>query len=206
MYYSLIIALENIIYAHRPPRLAAISRKTKDDVLGRWKRDDQIPIVYGGLDFRRFNPERQTAMRSHARRELGLSDDLFVLLMIGNDWKKKGLETLLKAMGRLPIPRLRLIVAGKDSMAPYTNLLITHDLADRLIFLPIRSDVEFYYAAADAYICPSLEDASRIRRSKRWRLGCPSWSAVRPGLANSSRIGWTGSCFLTLTMRRLFNI
>ncbi len=183
LYYSLIIALENIIYAHRPPRLAAISRKTKDDVLGRWKRDDQIPIVYGGLDFRRFNPERRAGMRLHVRRQLDLGDDLFVLLMIGNDWKKKGLETLMRAMGHLPIPQLRLIVAGQDSLAPYTNLLITHDLADRLIFLPIRSDVEFYYAAADAYICPSLEDAFAYPPFEAMATGLPVVVSSQAGVS-----------------------
>jgi glycosyltransferase involved in cell wall biosynthesis len=183
IYYRLIIALEKIIYARHPPRLAVISRKTFDDVMNRWHRSDAIPVVYGGLDPLRFSLPRRVDMRAQARREVGLADNQFCLLMIGNDWKKKGLDFLLEAMGRLKNPALRLVIAGQDSVEPYRDLIGRHGLADQLIFLPIRSDVEFYYAAADAYVCPSLEDAFAYPPFEAMACGLPVIVSSQAGVS-----------------------
>jgi UDP-glucose:(heptosyl)LPS alpha-1,3-glucosyltransferase len=53
---------------------------------------------------------------------------------------------------------LRVLVVGQDSSVVYQEQLIRLGLAAQVQFLPPRPDVEFYYAAADAYAGPSLED------------------------------------------------
>jgi UDP-glucose:(heptosyl)LPS alpha-1,3-glucosyltransferase len=183
LYYALIIALEKIVYARHPPRLAVISKKTHDDVIQRWRRDDAIPVVYGGLDPGRFNAPRRVQMRLSARRGVGLADDAFALLMIGNDWKKKGLEYLLEALGRLHHPALRLLVAGHDSLEPYRSSIDRLGLAGQLIFLPIRPDVEVYYAAADVYVCPSLEDAFAFPPFEATACGLPVIVSCQAGVS-----------------------
>jgi glycosyltransferase involved in cell wall biosynthesis len=40
-------------------------------------------------------------------------------------------------------------------------------------FLPLRPDVEFYYAAADAYVGPSLEDAFALPPAEAMACGLP---------------------------------
>ncbi len=183
IYYRLIIALENRVYAGPKPRLAAISQKTHDDVKQRWRHDEPIPVVYGGLDLVRFNAPRRAQMQSHARQLIGVSDDSFVLLMIGNDWKKKGLDYLVEAIGRLQNPALTLLVAGQDSIQPYRALIERFGLTDHLIFLPIRPDVEFYYAAADAYVCPSLEDAFAYPPFEAMACGLPVIVSSQAGVS-----------------------
>jgi len=183
LYYRLIVALEKIVYSHSRPRLAAISRKTRDDITQRWRRDDHIPVVYGGLDPTRFHPQRRGQMRREARRAVGLSDSSLALLMIGNDWKKKGLECLLEACGRLHNPALRLMVAGHDSVEPYRALIDRYGVAGQLIFLPVRPDVEVYYAAADIYVCPSLEDAFALPPFEAMACGLPAIVSSQAGVS-----------------------
>jgi UDP-glucose:(heptosyl)LPS alpha-1,3-glucosyltransferase len=183
LYYRLIIALENLVYSGPRPRLAVISRKTYNDVMGRWQHDDAIPVVYGGLDTTRFNAPCRLQLRSKARRDVGLADATLSLLMIGNDWKKKGLECLLEALSRLQNPSLHLLVAGHDSIEPYRNLIDHYGLDEQLTFLPIRPDVEFYYAAADVYVCPSLEDAFAFPPFEAMACGLPVIVSSQAGVS-----------------------
>ena len=43
----------------------------------------------------------------------------------------------------------------------------------RVHFLPPRQDVEFYYAAADAYVGPSLEDTFALPPQEAMACGMP---------------------------------
>ena len=183
LYYRLIMALEQLVYSGERPRLAVISRKTYDDVVQRWRHDEPIPVVYGGLDEARFNVPRRVQMRPFARRDLELADSDFGLLMIGNDWKKKGLECLLEALGRLQNSSVKLLVAGQDSIGPYRDSIDHYGLIKQLNFLPIRSDVEFYYAATDVYVCPSLEDAFAYPPFEAMACGLPVIVSSQAGVS-----------------------
>jgi len=83
------------------------------------------------------------------------------LLLIGNGWKNKGLPSVLESAGVLQDSRLTVLVAGQDNPAPYQAAIERHHLhGARAIFgQPRPRCVEFFYAAADAYVGPSLEDA-----------------------------------------------
>jgi glycosyltransferase involved in cell wall biosynthesis len=48
-------------------------------------------------------------------------------------------------------------------------------------FLPPRKDVEFYYAAADAYVGPSLEDTFALPAAEAMACGLPVIVSARAG-------------------------
>ena len=58
-------------------------------------------------------------------------------------------------------------------MASYLPLIDLSGLTHRVHFLPLRKDVEFYYAAADAYVGPSLEDAFAMPPLEAMACGLP---------------------------------
>ncbi len=138
--------------------LILIAKKTSVALEEFYGRRDPFPVVYVGLDHQIFNPARRDALRQAARRGLGLTEERFALLLVGNDWQNKGLPVLLDAMellGDLPID---LLVVGSDDPMHYRPIVRAKLLEGQVHFLPPRSDIEFYYAAADAYAGPSLED------------------------------------------------
>jgi UDP-glucose:(heptosyl)LPS alpha-1,3-glucosyltransferase len=94
-------------------------------------------------------------------------------LLIGNGWKNKGLPALLESAGMLRDPRLTVLVAGQDNPAPYQSAIERHHLNGRVRFLPPRPDVEFFYAAADTYVGPSLEDAFAQPPAEAMASGLP---------------------------------
>jgi glycosyltransferase involved in cell wall biosynthesis len=185
IYYRLCIFLERLVYRNPKVALAAISAKTARDLVHCCGRGDNVEIVYYGLESERFNPERRRAMRRPSRAALGISDEAFAVLLIGNDWKKKGLPCLLEAAARLNNAQLRVLVVGQDTLASYQEMIRRLGMTDRVVFLPLRSDVEFYYAAADVYAGPSLEDAFALPPAEAMACGLP---AITTRMAGASEI------------------
>lgn len=159
MYYRMIKFLERRVYRNSAVAIAAVSEKTASAIVQYCGRTAPITVVYNGLDLERFNPARCQAMRASSRAQLNISDETFVVLLVGNDWKKKGLPSLLQAVARLENKNVALVVVGEDTTAPYREAIQRLGLGSQVSFLPLRRDVEFYYAAADAYAGPSLDDS-----------------------------------------------
>jgi UDP-glucose:(heptosyl)LPS alpha-1,3-glucosyltransferase len=169
----LFTTLERQLYSREEIPLAVISRKTAVDLARHFGRTNDVSLVYYGIDQSQFSPEICAAIRPQARRHLGLPDAVFALLLIGNDWKKKGLGHLLEALDRMGEPLVWLLVVGRDEPAPYQSWLDRPSLAGRVRFFPPRPDVQFYYAAADTYVCPSLEDAFALPPAEAMACGLP---------------------------------
>lgn len=158
LYYRLAIFLEQCAYPRKSITLILIARRTFMALEQFYGRHDPCPVVYVGLDHEKFNPARRALSREEARRTLGLAEGQFALLLVGNDWRNKGLPVLLGAMELLHDLPIHLLVVGSDDPIRYHAMVRIKSLEERVHFLPPRSDIEFYYAAADVYAGPSLED------------------------------------------------
>jgi glycosyltransferase involved in cell wall biosynthesis len=185
LYYWLIESLERHVYRNERVFLAAVSQKTARAVVKYCGRKGTVKVVYDGLDLQQFNPSRREAMRLAARATLALPDDAVVVLLIGNDWKTKGLPCLLEAASRLRLhgPRLRLLVVGHDTASPYQETIRCFDMSGQVTFLPLRSDVEFYYAAADVYAGPSRDDSFAMPPAEAMACGLPAITTRMAGVS-----------------------
>ncbi len=172
-YYRLLCMLERWNYLRQGVSLLPVSRKVAHDLERHFGRNANISLLYHGWDPLRFGLERRRKQRTEARNQLGLSASDFVLLLIGNDWKSKGLPCLVDAARRLRPSDFRILVAGSDNRSSYVGMTGQAGLQDCVRFLPLREDVEFYYAAADAYVGPSLEDAFAMPALEAMACGLP---------------------------------
>jgi UDP-glucose:(heptosyl)LPS alpha-1,3-glucosyltransferase len=170
--YHLFMALERGLYARDETLLVVTSRKMKQDLERCFQRKGGMAVVYNGVDLDQMNPAQRESLREQARRNLGLPEDGFAILLIGNDWQNKGLGCLTEAVGSLGIPQLCILVVGHDKSFSYPDILRRSGLENRMTILPIVSQVESYYAAADMYAGPSLEDS----------FGMPPLEAMASGL------------------------
>jgi UDP-glucose:(heptosyl)LPS alpha-1,3-glucosyltransferase len=180
-YYRLIQLLEGRVYQRADRPLAVVSQKVASDLRRYYGRSDHVRVVYGGFDLSRFNPDRRATLRPAARETFRLGGNDFALLLIGNGWKNKGLPALLESAGMLRDPRLTVLVAGQDNPVPYHAAIEHHHLNGRVRFLPPRPDVEFFYAAADAYVGPSLEDAFAQPPGEAMASGLPVITSRKNG-------------------------
>lgn len=107
-----------------------------------------------GTTAMRTTPAQQLA----ARQRLGLPEAGRSILFVGNDYRKKGLETLLKALPQLP-DDLWLAVVGNASHIPdFQAQAKALGVERRVCFLGALHDVGTAYEAADCLAHPTLED------------------------------------------------
>ena len=192
-YYQLAIALERCVYRQENIFLAGVAGKVAKDLERAFGRTKAVWVTYHGADQKTFNSELTAQLRVAARKDLELPDSAFALLLAGNDWKRKGLATLLGAMAHLQNPSLYALVRGQDDPAPFRSLLSQHNLEGRVFFLPERVDVEWYYAAADAYIGPSLEDSFALPPLEAMACGIPVVVSSQAGVSELiTHISWMG--------------
>ena len=117
-YYSLLTWLERRIYSSPKVSLAAVSWRTASLLKGLFQRKD-IQVIPYGVDAAHFSPATRLALRAGARSRHGFAETDLVILMIGNDWRNKGLSTILAAMTACREIPLRLLVAGQDAAASF---------------------------------------------------------------------------------------
>jgi glycosyltransferase involved in cell wall biosynthesis len=171
--YHLFMALERRVYGRDEILLAVTSRKMERDLERCFNRNGRMPLVYYGVDLEQMNPARRESLREEARRDLQLPEGAFAILLIGNDWKKKGLRCLIEAVGSLGNTDLRILVVGHDESFSHRDVLQRSGLENRMTILPIVQQVEKYYAAADMYAGPSLEDSFAMPPLEAMACGLP---------------------------------
>jgi len=173
VYYGLMTALERQIYTNPETSLVLYAKKTARDLKRFYGRRDRLPVLYLGLDHQVFNPSRRMALRDAARQQLGIANHRFDLLLVGNDLRKKGISVLLHALRELSELPIDLLIVGREDPMPFQTIARSMALDGRVQFLPPRKDVEFYYAAADAYVGPSLEDTFALPPAEAMACGLP---------------------------------
>ena len=199
LYYRVLKSLERRLYSPPGVPLVLIARHTAAALEKFYNRRDNLPVVYVGLDQEIFNPARRAALREDARDELGIEPDRFALLLIGNDARNKGLPVILQALRALRELPVDLLVVSREDSAPYLMAARDAGLEGRVGFFPQRNDVEFYYAAADAYVGPSLEDTFAQPPAEAMACGMPVIVSANNGTSEIITDGADGLILLDPT-------
>ena len=98
------------------------------------------------------------AQKSAARIGLGLPVDGFCILFVGNDYRKKGLGTLIQALVQLPEQCYVAVVGNPGQITPFKAQAQAAGVGQRVLFLGALQDVHPAYQAADCLAHPTHED------------------------------------------------
>jgi glycosyltransferase involved in cell wall biosynthesis len=180
-HYRLIMQLERPLYGRPQSKLTAVSKKTAAE-LARYT-SQPVTVIYHGVDTQRFNASNRLRLRYGSRQSLGLRESDLSVLLVGNGWENKGLKFLLTALGSLRWWDWRLLIVGQDDPGPYRRVIAQYEVGQQVAFLPPRPDVEFYYAAADLYVGPSLEDAFGLPPLEAMACGVPAIVSSQAGVS-----------------------
>ena len=172
LYYAMLTMLERIVYSNRKITLAAVSQRTANLLVQYFQRSDAA-VIPNGIDTVQFSVPARLAMRQGARFRRKFSNEELVLLLIGNDWRVKGVSEILAAMSKLFDLPLRLIVAGSDAPTSFQQDAERLRVADRCRWESPRPDVIDLFAAADLYVSPSKEDSFGLPVAEAMACGLP---------------------------------
>jgi glycosyltransferase involved in cell wall biosynthesis len=192
LYYGIACWLENCAYVNPRTTLVANSRKTARDIANHYLHPEAISVIHLGIDHSMFNPRRRADLRDEARRQLQLSNDQVAVILVGNDWLNKGVAVLLDALERLKDLPVRLLIVSREVSSGWRNRLAEKGLDNRVILLSPRRDIESYYAAADIYAGPSLQDAYAMPVAEAMACGLPVIVSASAGVSEIITSGVDG--------------
>jgi glycosyltransferase involved in cell wall biosynthesis len=128
--------------------------------------------------------------KADARRQIGVLVDTSMLLFVGNDFAKKGLDTLLEALALMD-GKVELVVVGRSERAQtYEKKAESLGLRSRVHFLGSQKDMSVAYRAADALVHPTLEDSYGMVVLEAMAHGLPvivsdaPYSGIAPDLSD----------------------
>jgi UDP-glucose:(heptosyl)LPS alpha-1,3-glucosyltransferase len=153
--------------------------------------DSSSNIVHNGFSPEEFSPERCHQLRSTVRGELGFTEDDLVLIMVANEWQRKGLSTLLDAMELLGEQAVHLVLIGRASP---DRLLASRrsGLQAFVHYLGPSNDVGRVHAAADVFVMPTQYEAFCLSIIEALASGLPVITTNVPGAADAIVPGVNG--------------
>jgi UDP-glucose:(heptosyl)LPS alpha-1,3-glucosyltransferase len=155
---------------------------------------DKIEVIYNGVDPEVFHPRNRALFRTLQREELGIRQEGFVVLFLGSGFRRKGLDGLLAAFGRVApeIPEAVLVVAGKDRPGKYRRAVRGLRLEDRVLFLGPTRKAKELYAASDLFALPTLYDPFSNACLEAMATGVPVLTSCQNGVSELLADGKSG--------------
>jgi glycosyltransferase involved in cell wall biosynthesis len=119
---------------------------------------DAVEAIPTGVDTRRFAGHPQAGAATRSR--LGTAPDAFVVLFVGDDFERKGLDRAIRALRPLGPPS-ELWVVGNGPEETYATAVSDLPSRHRVRFLGrvAHEDLPDVYAGADTVILPSRQDS-----------------------------------------------
>lgn len=131
------------------------------------KRVEYVPGV--GIDLNKFG---QVAVdKAEKRRELGIPDDVTLLLSVGELNGNKNHETVIRAIANLNV---YYVIAGKGGLQGHLQSVIDElGLTERVKFLGYRADIAELHKMADIYVLPSIREGLNVSIMEAMASGLP---------------------------------
>ena len=141
----------------------------------------------------RFEPDPAT--RDEVRRRLDAADR-FVLLVVGQLIREKGIDVAIAAMASLPAQTMLWIIGEGPSLPDLTRQIAERGLGDRVRLLGLQSNVQPYLQAADVFLCPSMwAEAAGLVNLEAQACGLPVVASRIGGIPEYVLDGRTGFLF-----------
>ncbi len=174
-YERAILAIERRQYAPGGYRkILAVSELSRCEILATYPavRPEDVAVLHYGVDVDRFHPDRRLREGASVRRELGVAHERPLVLFVGSGFRRKGVDTLLEIWRREPPRGATLVVVGNDQHLA-ARRRAARALGGTVLFTGPRRDVERLYAAADAFVLPSLYEGCPVAILEALASGLP---------------------------------
>jgi UDP-glucose:(heptosyl)LPS alpha-1,3-glucosyltransferase len=169
--------LENRQFSYNSKRmLIAVSDKVKKNVSANYPLPDEyFGLAFPGVDYSLKNRDRYSEISETERKRLGINKDDLVILFVGTEFRRKGLDALLRGFAMIVKDNIKLLIAGKgEKKRRYKRLVKELGIADHVIFLGLVEDMKNIYAISDIYILPSLSEPAGMAPIEAMAAGVPT--------------------------------
>ena len=134
------------------------------------KRIEYVPGV--GIDVEKFS--NAVVDRAAKRSELGIPEDAFLLISVGELNENKNHQVVIRALAQLNNPNIHYMIAGKGPLDEQLKLLSQKlGVENQVHLLGYRNDVAELYKTADVNVFPSIREGLPVALMEAMACGVP---------------------------------
>lgn len=142
------------------------------------KQVEYVPGV--GIDVDKF--KNTVVDKKEKRKELGIPEDAFLLVSVGELNKNKNHEVIIKAMSQINNENIHYAIAGVGPLHDYLlDLAKSLNLENRVHLLGYRTDVAEIYKSGDVCCFPSIREGLGLAAIEAMACGLPVVAAKNRG-------------------------
>jgi len=183
--------VEKLIYTKRKyKKIIAVSEGVKNELIRYYRLpNEDIAVIPNGVDLEEFKPDLEK--RRKMREKHGIEENEIVLMFSGYEFKRKGLEYIVRALPDVK-EYVKLLVVGKDNQNPYKELASKLGVLDKIIFAGFVPDISEFYAASDIFVFPTAYEAFSLATLEAVASGLPILATKVNGTEELIKEGYNG--------------
>jgi 1,2-diacylglycerol 3-alpha-glucosyltransferase len=165
------------------------------DLLLRYRVDRPIHVIPTGIDLSRFSGENSISDRSALKKQLGISEEHFVLIYIGRLAKEKNLDLLLRCAASIHTEHVTLVLVGSGPCrAELEDLATQLGIRQRVVFAGMipPEQVPDYYRLGDLFVSTSSSETQGLTYIEALASGLPALCLKDPCLSGVIKDGVNG--------------
>lgn len=137
--------------------------------------------------------DKYNKIRINTRKKLGLSENDFVIVSVGELNYNKNHATVIKAISKITNENVKYIICGDGNLKEYLNkLLQKYNITDRVKLLGYRTDIKNILYASDVFAFPSLREGLGLAAIEAMSTGLPLITSNIHGINDYSQNEITG--------------
>jgi glycosyltransferase involved in cell wall biosynthesis len=158
-------------------------------------RAKEVHYVPGvGIDLSRF--ENVQIDKAEKRKEIGVLEESFLLLSVGELNENKNHQIIIRALAKLNDPNVHYAIAGVGDKKEYLLSLANElGVSEQVHLLGYRKDIPALNHAADVFCFPSLREGLGLAAIEAMACGLPLLTSNVHGINDYSTDGATGYSF-----------
>lgn len=136
------------------------------------KRIEYVPGV--GIDLAKFSSGMSDEQKQAKRKELGIPEDVKLVLSVGDLNVNKNHETVIRAISQLEDKSVHYAIAGTGVLREYLESMINElGMQSRVHLLGFRDDIADLYKATDICAFPSIREGLGLAAIEGMASGLP---------------------------------
>lgn len=142
-------------------KLITINKEDYELAKNKFKAKEVHYVPGVGIDLSRF--ENVEVDRKAKRKEIGVPEDAFLLLSVGELNENKNHQVIIRALAKLENPSIHYAIAGVGDKKEYLLELADElEVFEQVHLLGYREDVLELYRIADVYVLPSIREGLNV--------------------------------------------
>ena len=172
-------------------KLITINKEDYELAKSKFKAREVYYIPGVGVDLSRF--QNVQVDRAAKRREIGVPEDSFLLLSVGELNDNKNHQVIIKALAKLDNPKVHYAIAGVGEKKDYLLELADElGVGENVHLLGFRKDIPELNYSADVFCFPSIREGLGLAAIEGMASGLPLITSNIHGINDYSLEGETG--------------